>query len=147
MDHRAWWDTSGLAALTDGDLKTVTVESANELMPLDIVYGFSGATVAPDGVRVTLPDEGQSGAAAAQLEILVSTVSAHAGFRSLRSNPVNPRLRQQTFHLPPSAAQWILVLLLPSPGNHQVAVAEIEVFGHEGMATSQYRFAESQPKH
>jgi hypothetical protein len=127
---------SGLAALTDGDLNTVTAESAAAPTPLDIVYGFDGATVTPEEVRVTLPDKSQTDAGAAGLEILVSTVSAHTGFRSLRTDPLDPGSRQQTFQFPPAAAQWILVRLLPSPGNPKVAAAEIEVFGHEGTPKS-----------
>lgn len=104
---------SGLAALT--------VESAAAPTPLDIVYGFDGATVAPEEVRVTLPDKSQTDAGAPGLEILVSTVSAHTGFRSLRADPLAPGSRQQTFQFPPTAAQWILVRLLPSPGKPKIA--------------------------
>lgn len=136
-------DLSGLGALTDGDPKTITVESATDTEPLDIVYGFNGNTVAPESVRVTLPDKGQSDASAGRVEILVSTVSARTGFHSVRADPLNPTSRQQTFDFPPIAAQWILVRLAPSPGNQHVAAAEIEVFGREGMPKSQYKFAET----
>lgn len=136
-------DASALAALTDGDPASVAEAAATETGPLDVVYGFGEATVAPEGVRVTLPEKGAS---AARVEILVSTVSAHAGFRSLRTDPLTAGAKPETFAFPPTAARWILVRLIPAHGAKSVAAAEVEVLGREGTPQSHYAFSESPAK-
>ena len=137
-------DATAIARLTDGDAKTVAEFDATEATPLDVTFTFGGGVVAPEGIRVTLPEG--SGSAAARVEILVSTVSAHAGFRSLRADPLAAEGKPQTFEFPTTAARWIIVRLAPQPGARKVAAAEVEVFGREGEPKSHYAFAESPAK-
>lgn len=134
-------DAIAIAALTDGDSKTVAEIEATEVTPLDVTFTFGGGVVAPEGIRVTLPEGSDS--AAARVEILVSTVSAHAGFRSLRADPLSAGDKPQTFKFPTTAARWIIVRLAPQPGARKVAAAEVEVIGREGEPKSHYAFAES----
>lgn len=137
-------DASAIARLTDGDATTVAEIEATEATPLDVTFAFGGGVVAPEGIRVTLPEG--SGSAAARVEILVSTVSAHAGFRSLRADPLAAEGKPQTFEFPTTAARWIIVRLTPQPGAGKVAAAEVEVIGREGEPKSHYTFAESPAK-
>ena len=130
--------------MTDGDAKTVAEIDATEATPLDVTFTFGGGVVAPEGIRVTLPEGSDS--AAARVEILVSTVSAHAGFRSLRADPLAAEGKPQTFEFPATAARWIIVRLAPQPGARKVAAAEVEVIGREGEPKSHYAFAESPAK-
>jgi len=66
-------------------LDTTVVElAATEDVPLDVVYGFGGLTVAPEQLVVRLPAGEASGNAVVRIEILASTLSATAGFQSLR---------------------------------------------------------------
>ncbi|MER8486440.1 hypothetical protein [Mesorhizobium sp. M1322] len=137
-------DATAIALLTDGDAKTVAEIEASEASPLDVTFTFGGGVVAPEGIRVTLPEG--SGSAAARVEILVSTVSAHAGFRSLRADPLAAKGKPQTFEFPTTAARWIMVRLAPQPGARKVAAAEVDVIGREGEPKSHYAFAESPAK-
>jgi tetratricopeptide (TPR) repeat protein len=70
-------------------------------------------------------------------------VSAHAGFRSLRADPLAAKSEPQTFEFPPTAARWIIVRLTPRSGARKVAASEVEVIGREGEPKSHYAFAES----
>ena len=135
-----------LKALTDGDPQSVAEVEASEAAPLEVVFSFGGADVAPEGVRVTLPPAGASKVAAARVEVLVSTASAHAGFRSARSDPLDAASSPKTFEFLPLQARWILVRLTPPAGATKVAVAEVEVLGREGPPETRYAFAESPAK-
>jgi tetratricopeptide (TPR) repeat protein len=135
-----------LAPLTDGDPKTVADIDATEAAPLEIVFGFGGADVAPEGVRVTLPEKGGAEPPAARVEVLVSTVSPHAGFRSARADPLDAAAQPKTFEFLPLHARWILVRLTPAPGAKRLTAAEVEVLGRPGMPESRYEFAESPAK-
>jgi tetratricopeptide (TPR) repeat protein len=137
-------NATAIARLTDGDAMTVAEIEATEATPLDVTLTFGGGVVAPEGIRVTLPEG--SGSAAARVEVLVSTVSAHAGFRSLRSDPLVADGKPQTFEFPTTAARWIIVRLTPRAGEQKVAAAEVEVIGREGEPKSRYAFAESPAK-
>jgi len=131
-----------LAALTDGSVQTVATAEVAEAGPLDVIYGFADV-VAPERLKVILPERGSDNEGAARVEILVSTLSAHSGFHSLRSDPLDPKQREQSFGFPATAARWIMVRLTPAPGSTRLAVAELEILGHPGSPRTQYAFAES----
>ena len=135
-----------LKALTDGDPNSVANVEASEAEPLEVVFHFGGADVAPEGVRVTLPASAAGVVPAARVEVLVSTASAHAGFRSARADPLVAASAPKTFEFLPMQARWILVRLTPAKGATTVAVAEVEVLGREGPPESRYAFAESPAK-
>ena len=135
-----------LKPLTDGDPTSVAEVEASAAAPLEVVFGFGGADMAPEGVRVTLPPAGTSKVAAARVEVLVSTASAHAGFRSARADPLDATSAPKTFEFLPLHARWILVRLTPPAGVTSVAVAEVEILGREGPPETRYAFAESPAK-
>lgn len=137
-------DAIAIGRLTDGDAKTVAEIEATEDTPLDVTFTFGGSVVAPEAIRVTLPKG--PGSAKARVEILVSTVSAHAGFRSLRADPIAAEGKPQTFEFPATAARWVIVRLAPQLGARKVAVAEVELIGREGEPKSHYAFSESPAK-
>ncbi len=136
-------EAASVAALADGKSDTVAEVAVAPGTTLDVVYGFGDAEVAPQGVRVTLPDARASQAPAARVEVLVSTVSAHAGFTSVRADPLDAAGRPRLFPFPPIAARFILVRLTPAAGATRVAAAEVEVLGFEGEPKSRYAFGES----
>lgn len=139
-------EASQLAALTDGDPGSVADLPGTAEAPLEVVYGFGGADVAPEAVRVTLPASGGAVAPAVRVEVLVSGVSAHAGFRSLRADPLEAGVKPALLEFLPIAARFLLVRLSPAPGAKRLAVAEVEVLGREGAPRSRYAFAESPAK-
>jgi hypothetical protein len=140
-------EAAGLKALTDDNPATAATASATPDAPLDVVFGFGGKTVAPENLVVHLPRQVPAEASpAARVEILASTLSAHAGFQSLRADPLKPTADPQSFTFPPTAARWIMLRFTPGPKAKQVAVAEVAVLGHEGSPVTHYAFAESPSK-
>jgi tetratricopeptide (TPR) repeat protein len=132
-------ERAGLKALTDDEPNTVTVATA----PFDVVYGFGGATVAPEKLVVRLPNPLPKGAGAGKVEVWASTVSPHAGFQLLRSTPVQAKGEPQAFPFPATAVKWILLRFLPASVTTQIAVAKVGVFGHEGPPATHYEFNQS----
>jgi tetratricopeptide (TPR) repeat protein len=129
-------ERAGLKALTDDDPNTVAVATA----PFDVVYGFGGATVAPEKLVVRLPNPLPKGAGAGKVEVWASTVSPHAGFQLLRSTVVQAKGEPQAFPFPSTAAKWLLVRFLPASDTAQIAVAEVAIFGREGPPATHYEF-------
>jgi len=138
-------EASDLPRLTDGNRSTVASLTASEAAPFSVVYGFGGSTVSPDQLSVFLPAAGKS-ASATKVDLLVSTLSAHAGFQSVRSDLLKPSDAEQTFSFPPVAARWIMLRLTPAKGQKQIVVAEIGLRGHEGPPVTHYHFKESPAK-
>jgi tetratricopeptide (TPR) repeat protein len=132
-------ERAGLKALTDDDPNTVALGTA----PFDVVYGFGGATVAPEKLVVRLPNPLPKGAGAGKVEVWASTVSPHAGFQLLRSTPLQAKGDPQVFPFPATAAKWLLLRFLPASDTAQIAVAEVAVFGHEGPPATHYEFNQS----
>ena len=139
-------DVRGLRALTDGDGASAATAAATETAPLDVVYGFGEATVSPERLRVVLPEGAAPDARTATVEILVSTDSPNAGFRSVRVDPLAASAKPQEFAFTPTAARWILLRFTPAPKATRVQVATVEVLGREGPPKSRYEFAESPAK-
>src|SRR6266849_5796506 len=129
-------ERAGLKALTDDDPNTVAVATA----PFDVVYGFGGATVAPEKLVVRLPNPLPKGAGACKVEVWASTASPHAGFQLLRSTPVQAKGEAQAFPFPATAAKWLLLRFLPASDTSQIAVAEVAIFGREGPPATHYEF-------
>src|SRR5207237_890431 len=90
-------------ALTDGNSTSVALIKAPG-GAVDVVYGFGGAVVAPERLVVRLPRPVAADAATARVELLVSTLSAQAGFVSVRSDPLKPTADAQEFPFPPSGS-------------------------------------------
>ena len=80
--------TADLEPITDANPATAVSVPASVDVPLDVVYGFDGQTVAPEQLVVRLPAAGATESAVGRIEILASTLSATAGFRSLREEPL-----------------------------------------------------------
>ena len=136
-------EAARLAALTDGNPGSFADVAATQEAPLEIVYGFAGAEMAPEGVRVTIPPAGGEVPPAARVEVLVSSLSAHAGFRSLRADPLKPGAKPALLEFLPTAARFVLVRLSPAAGAQRLSVAEVELLGRPGPPESLYAFAES----
>jgi tetratricopeptide (TPR) repeat protein len=134
-------------ALTDNNPATVALANASPDAPLDVVFGFAGKIVTPEQVRIHLPGAVPADAAVPQrFEILVSTLSSHAGFQSLRADPLKPTPNPQTFSFPPTAARWIMLRFIPGGKAKRVAVADVAVLGHEGPPVTRYAFKEAPAK-
>ena len=74
-------------SLTDGDASSVLVAEVGEETPLTVVFHFQGATVSPERLVVTLPEADDRSKPAVRVELLVSNLSAHASYQSVRSDP------------------------------------------------------------
>ena len=132
-------DAPALTALFADSPETAAGVKARPDAPLDVVFGFEGAMVTADRLVVQVPEASST----ARVEILVSTLSAQAGFRSLRSDPLKRDAATQEFKFQPAAARWILLRFTPSAGHASVDVAAVQVLGHEGAPASNYAFKQS----
>ncbi len=132
-----------LKALTDDDGGSVSQFSVTTEAPLEIVFGFGEATVSPEQIVISLPKAKPKKGLAGSVEILVSSLSANAGFQSLRVDPLQARQQKQRFSFPPTAARWIMIRLTPATGATEMAVAEVAVLGYEGPPETHYAFKES----
>jgi tetratricopeptide (TPR) repeat protein len=139
-------EVGGLSALTDDNPGTFTTAAATERAPLELVYGFGGATVTPSRLVIRLPEKAAAEAATGRVELLVSTLSAHAGFRSVRTDPLKPTAKPQEFAFPPTAARWLMLRFTPAAESTSVAIAEAAVLGREGPPVTNYAFTESPAK-
>jgi tetratricopeptide (TPR) repeat protein len=131
-----------LRALTDNDPGAV-VQVKAQGGAVDIVYGFGGAMVAPERLVVRLPREVPAGAGTARVELLVSTLSAQAGFFSLRADPLKSTAEAQEFSFPPTGARWIMLRFTAVAKGKFVAVAGAAVLGYEGPPVSHYAFKDA----
>jgi tetratricopeptide (TPR) repeat protein len=136
-------DRERLAALTDDDPATAAAAHATSTTPLEVVWGFGGATVAPQRLIVRLPRDAKKGTAAVRVEVLGSLVSARAGFQLLRADPLEEVPEPQEFEFKPAGARWVMLRLFAAPGAEAAAVAEVALLGREGPPQSQYAFKQT----
>jgi tetratricopeptide (TPR) repeat protein len=127
-----------LRTWTDGKPTTSAAVEADKSSPVEVVFGFGGM-VSVERVVVRLA----AGSPALRLEVLVSTVSAQAGFQQLRADLLRATPQPQSFPVPPTAARWILFRLTPSAEAKKVDVSELECLGREGPPRSPYGFKET----
>jgi len=133
-----------LVALVDGNSETSMALKVSQEIPLDIVYAYGGETVSPEKLVVELVKEGNAPeGVAATVEILVSTLSANAGYQSLRVNSIKMGKSVQSFTFPPTAAKWIMIRFRGVSKDFTLNTSEIKVLGYEGPPVSRYAFKES----
>jgi len=133
-----------LVGLVDGNPETSTALEISQEIPLDIVYAYGGETVSPEKLVVELvKEENAPEGVAATVEILVSTLSANAGYQSLRVNSIKMGKSVQSFTFPPTAAKWIMVRFRGISKDSTFNTSEIKILGYEGPPVSRYAFKES----
>ena len=124
------------------DTTAVKIElTANE--SVNLVYAFDGQTVTVESVGVRVPG---NAAPKATVEVLVSTLSATSGFRSVRVEPLSSKKNQRrVYRFEPAAAKWIMVRLQPVNENTSTSfsISELELNGYLGIPKSTYLFDES----
>ena len=98
-------ERAGLKAIQDANTSRAVTATASADAPLEIVYGFSNATVSPQQLIVHLPETAEAGAQTAWIEILVSTLAPTTGFQRLRSEFLDSRKQLHSFSFPPTAAK------------------------------------------
>jgi tetratricopeptide (TPR) repeat protein len=133
-----------LVAIVDGNSETSMALKISQEIPLDIVYAYGGDTVSPEKLVIELvKEEGASKGVAGTVEILVSTLSANAGYQSLRVNSIKMGKSVQSFSFPPTAAKWIMIRFKSISKDSTLNTSEIKVLGYEGPPVSRYAFNES----
>ena len=129
------------ASLSDGDTAKA-VEFALGSAPVEIVYDFGSQVVSPDGIVVYWSPTA-SAKVAPTIEILVSTLSAEAGFQSLRTAHLESKPGEQKFSFVPRAARWVMVRITPAVNTQHASLAELTIRGALGPPESNYEFKES----
>ena len=124
------------------DATTVQIELApNE--SLNLVYAFGEQTVTVESVGIRALG---NAAPKATIEVLVSTLSATSGFRSVRVEPLGSKKNQRrVYRFEPVAAKWIMVRFLSMSENASTSfsISEVELDGYLGIPKSTYLFDES----
>jgi tetratricopeptide (TPR) repeat protein len=110
--------------------------------PVELVFGFGDGMVAPEAVVLRFGVGGDA-PRPARVDLLVSTVSPQSGFRSLRTEAVDPGAAEQRFEFRPAGARWIMVRLFPQRDAAALALGELAVAGRSGQPQTEYAFAES----
>jgi tetratricopeptide (TPR) repeat protein len=139
-------ELANLSALVDGDPRTVVTATAKEEAPLTVVYGFGGETVAIEELVITLPAKAGDASGPVRVDLLVSTLSPHAGFQSVRTDPLAPTIEPQKFSLRPIGAKWIMLRFTPEAGASRAAIADVAIVGHKGPPVTHYQFKQSPAK-
>jgi len=139
-------EAAQLSRLTDGDPSTVASVTASEDAPFMVVFGFGGATVSLDQLVVRLSVDPKAAPAATKIDLLVSTLSPHAGFQSVRTDFLKASPAEQRFHFGEVGARWIMLRLAPAKGQKQTVIAELGIQGHKGPPESHYNFKEAPAK-
>lgn len=132
-------DTASLPLLSDGDAATVASFKTGPGLPVDVVYGFGDSLVTAERLNVQLPES----SGVARVEILVSTLSAQSGFRSVRAERLTAQPDRQEFQFQPSGARWIMLRFTPAANCDVVEVAEVSVMGYAGAPSSNYAFKQT----
>ncbi len=134
-----------LKALTDGDAGTPVVLAGTDKSPLTLVIGFDGKLVSLEQLEVSLGNAPKE-SGATHVDLLVSSLSPHAGFHSVRSDPLAPTQKAQRFAFGAVGAKWIMLKVSAPPNAQRVSLAEIRIVGREGPPRSRYKFKESPAK-
>jgi tetratricopeptide (TPR) repeat protein len=136
----------GLAALADGDVVRAATATAGVETPLTIVYGFGGDQVALERLTITVPRGTGDTSPPVRVDLLVSSLSAHSGFQSVRTDQLQSGGKPQEFPFTPIGAKWIMLRFFPGQQSSRVAIAEVSVLGYPGPPKTRYKFKESPAK-
>jgi tetratricopeptide (TPR) repeat protein len=136
----------GAKSLFDDDARTIADFPATDNSPATILIGFGGEPVALERLVVTMSETAADADPAARVDLLVSTLSPHAGFQSVRADALKPGPKPQEFPFAPIAARWVMLRFYPAHEATSVKIAEVAVLGHQGPPVTRYRFKESPAK-
>ncbi|HRD77408.1 MAG TPA: hypothetical protein PK264_15990 [Hyphomicrobiaceae bacterium] len=134
-----------LKALTDGDLATPVPLAVSAGDAVTLTFAFAGGEVSPEAIEVSVGSAKREEAAAA-IDVLVSSVSPHAGYRSVRADPLKAAPGVQRFTFTPAAATFVMLKLTAPRGAPRVAIAEVRLIGRLGPPQSNYKFGETPAK-
>lgn len=127
----------------DGDPSSAATLFVSSDEPAELIVGFGEKTVTPQRVIVTLQPSDEDHGVPEKLDILVSSVSPHAGFHSVRVDPLEPRDKPQEFSFRPLAAKWIALRFFAPEGSRKFSISELVVIGQPGQPMTHYLFKES----
>ena len=136
-------DIAAWRAATDCDPATSASIETGGGSPIDLVYDFGGKTVTVQQLVVDCNLLGTDSDRPASVELLVSTLSPHTGFRSLRVCRPSDASQPQTFSFVASAAKWVMLRVTPRQGAKRVGLSEITVRGNVGAPKTNYAFQHS----
>ena len=126
--------------IRDGEEATAAQIRIDGGNAVELVFEFNGETVSPSSLRLKAS---QFSDKQAQIEVLVSTISATSGYTSLRVEPIKKTDKWQQFSFEQSAAKWLMVKIAPFDKSASLTISELEIQGHVGAPVTTYAFNES----
>jgi tetratricopeptide (TPR) repeat protein len=139
-------ELAGLTALVDGDGVTMATATAGAETPLTVVYGFGGDQVALEKLVIAVPNSKGEESPPVRFDLLVSSLSAHTGFHSVRTDQLKAGGKPQEFVFAPTGAKWIMLRFFSGDQSSRIAIAEVSVLGYPGPPKTRYKFKESPAK-
>lgn len=131
-----------LRALADGNLSQAVTVAAPDGAAV-IVFGFGDRGVSLEGIEISLGEAGANLGRALSVDVLVSQLSAHAGFHSVRSDSLKVIAGPQKLPFAAVGARWVMLKFRAGGDEWAIGLAETRLLGHEGPPQTRYRFNES----
>jgi tetratricopeptide (TPR) repeat protein len=138
-------DAVSLKALADGNAATATTLAASAQSPPSLVIGFGDNVVSLESLEISLGDAAAE-QRPTQVDLLVSSLSPHAGFQSVRSDQLKGVGSPQKFAFATVGAKWIMLKFSAAPNAKAVSIADVKINGREGPPQTRYKFKESPTK-
>jgi len=132
--------------LFDGDPATQLSLDVVSGEPLLLVFGFGGEMVSLERLVIAVPNATDDATPAEHVDLLVSSVSPHAGFSSVRTDILTPGAKPQEFGFTAVGAKWIMLRFTPADGAKRMLVGDVSILGYKGAPASRYSFKESPAK-
>ena len=132
---------SEIARLTDPQRATPVEFQLDPGVPVDLTWRLPSVATCANFI-VTMVARDLTVKRFPQVELLVSTLSAHSGFQTVRALSLRKTDAPQSQRLPQLAARWLIVRL-QSPVAVTVPLIAIEIRGQLGPPQSEYGFKET----
>ena len=130
-----------LNLLTDGEFSLPDTTMRHGFPQIEYVFEFSEIVSAHQlVVHLAGPNDPQN---RFEVALLISNLSADAGFQSLRDAVIDAGRSNWTFDFNPVAGRWLLLKIITADTSASLPIAEIEVIGRTGEPQSSYSFDQS----
>ena len=127
-----------LRILRDGDVKTPAVLPVGVEAQVGMTFELPEVATLSQLIAYLPPSSQDHGSL--KIQVLVSTISPHAGFRAVTAKGMTNRDDQLVYALPSVAARWIRLEIRSPAEIRDVSLAEVKLVGRWGLPQTTYAF-------